>query len=347
MTTAPSAGTRHPDTDRRARLRRLGAGVLSAALLAIVPACSSDDGTISASPTSPASASGDQVAGATGAVTIEHAYGATTIEAPPRRIVSLDNQWTDVLLALDAPLVGAALDPVVDGGRYPWQDLPDTVQDLPVADSIPYEAVAALEPDLIVVTWAAEESDYRRLSEIAPTIPLLGDEEVDSWQDIATVAGDVLGTPDTAAALIADAEGASADLAASLPGLDGKTYALANYVPGDAIYVVADPDDGSARFFAQLGLQIDPDLVAIADGASGRAELSLERVGELDADLLIVLLNGAAPGDIPGFDQLPAVGSGAVAVLDLAAVSGLNTPTPLSVPYAVAQIRPALEAAAR
>jgi iron complex transport system substrate-binding protein len=40
------------------------------------------------------------------------------------------------------------------------------------------------------------------------------------------------------------------------------------------------------------------------------------------------------------------VRDGAVAVLDLAAVSGLNTPTPLSIPYSLEQIRPALEAAA-
>jgi iron complex transport system substrate-binding protein len=47
-----------------------------------------------------------------------------------------------------------------------------------------------------------------------------------------------------------------------------------------------------------------------------------------------------------GYDQLPAVRSGAVAVLDYAAVVGLNTPSPLSVPYSLERIRPALEAAA-
>jgi iron complex transport system substrate-binding protein len=115
-----------------------------------------------------------------GPVVIRHHYGSTTLDATPRRIVSLDNQWTDVLLSLDAPLVGAALDPTIDGGRFPWQHVPDDVEDIAVTDAIPYEAVAALRPDLIVITWGAEhESDYDKLSQIAPTIPLLGDQEVD------------------------------------------------------------------------------------------------------------------------------------------------------------------------
>jgi iron complex transport system substrate-binding protein len=58
------------------------------------------------------------------------------------------------------------------------------------------------------------------------------------------------------------------------------------------------------------------------------------------------LTNGAEPAEIPGYDARPAVQDGAVAVLDLAAVTGLNTPTPLSIPYSLERIRPALEAAA-
>jgi iron complex transport system substrate-binding protein len=313
--------------------------LVAAGMVAAVAGCGGGDGDTTAD----VPAQGDA-----GSVTVEHRFGATTVDAPPERIVSLDNQWTDVLVALDAPLVGAALDPVVDGGRYPWQDvMPSTVEPIPVADSIPYEAVAALRPDLIVITWAATEAaDYERLTAIAPTIPLLGDEEVDTWQDIAAVAGDLVGAPDRDAELVAEAEQRSADVRAELPGLDGRTYALANYVPGDAIYVVADPDDGAATFFAQLGLQIDPDLLALADGGSGRVELSLERIDELDADLLILLTNGADPDTIPGYANLPAVQDGAVAILDLAAVTGLNTPSPLSIPYSLEAIRPALEAAA-
>lgn len=321
--------------------RRLAVAALALTLMA----CS--DGASSGTAAPPTDAATGSAAEA-GPVTVEHRYGSTTIESPPERIVSLDTQWTDVLVALDGPLVGAALDPVVEGGRYPWQqDLPGDVEPIPVGDALPFEAVAALQPDLIVVTWALpDEAAYERLTEIAPTIPLLGEEQVDAWQDIAQVAGQVLGRPDEAAGLVEDADRLSADVLADLPALDGKTYALANYVPGDAIYVVADPDDGAGIFFGQLGLAIDPDLLAIADGAAGRAKLSLERIDELDADVLVILTNGAAPEDIPGYATLPAVQAGAVALLDVADITGLNTPTPLSIPHSLERIRPALEAAA-
>ena len=280
-------------------------------------------------------------------VTVDHLYGSTTVDATPQRIVSLNTQWTDVMTSLDAPLVGAALDPTIEGGSYPWQDMPEGVEMIEVSDAIPYEAVAGLRPDLIVASWAAvEESDYDRLTDIAPTIPLLSDADVDEWQDMATVAGDLLREPEQAATLISDADEQAAALATELPGLEGKTYALANYVPGDAIYVVADPEDGAATLFAQLGLAIDPDLLALADGEAGRVTLSLERVGDLDADLLILLTNGADPNEVPGYAGLPAVQNGAVSVLDVPTITGLNTPTPLSVPYALEAIRPALDAAA-
>lgn len=323
--------------------------VLPLLVVGALAACGDD----SSDPTTPADDTPDDapVEGAADAaypVTIEHQLGTTTFDEAPQRIVSLDPQWTDVLLALDAPLVGTGENPLIDGGLFPWQELPESTEVIPVpGNEIPLEAVAALRPDLIVVTYfVGDQATYDRLNEIAPTVGPLGDEEVDRWQDIATTAGTFLGTPEEAAALIDDAEQASADLLAELPGLEVLDYALANYVPGDAIYVVADPDDGASQLFAQLGMSIDPELLAVADGASGRAELSLEQVGMLDSDLLILLTNGADPAEIPGYASLPAVESGAVAVLDVPTISGLNTPSPLSIPYALDAIRPALEAAA-
>lgn len=320
------------------------------ALAAVLVACGSDaasDATDAASSSGSASASAVGPAEDAAPITFEHRFGTTAIEEPPERIVSLDLQWTDVLVELDAPLVGAASDPY-GGGYYPWQELPEDVEELKIdSATIPFEAVAALQPDLIVTSWAAaDQSTYDRLAEIAPTIPLLSDEEVDAWQDIATAAGRVLDAEDEAAQLVADGDQVAADLLAELPGLEGKTYALANYVAGDGIYVVADADDGAGILFGQLGLEIDPELLALADGATGRLELSLEQISQLDADLLILLTNGTEVDSITGYASLPAVESGAVSVLDTADITGLNTPTPISIPYALGKIRPALEAAA-
>ena len=317
------------------------------ALALAVAACGGDSSSADDSSSDTGAADGSS-ATADGPVTIEHRYGSTTVDETPQRIVSLNPQWTDVMVAMDGPMVAAGLDPAVEGGRYPWQtDIPESVEDIPVANAIPYEAVAALQPDLILISFYADtQAVYDTLSAIAPTVPLLGQAGVDRWEDMATVAGEVLGEPEKADELIAEAEQRTADLRAELPGLEGETFALANYVPGDAIYVVADPEDGASTFFADLGLELDPELPALENGDEGRAQLSLEQIDLLDADLLVMLTNGTDTADIPGYDALPAVRSGAVSLLDVADVTGLNTPSPLSIPYALERIRPALEAAA-
>ncbi len=282
-----------------------------------------------------------------GEVTVTHLYGETVLSERPERIVSLDVQWTDVLTALGHPPVAAAIDPY-QGDWYPWQ-ITSGVEPIEIATdySVPYEKVASFAPDLIVGSWGITDQEaYDTLSAIAPTIALLGERDVDPWEDMAAVAGEILGEQAAADALVAEADQLAADLLAELPGLDGKTYALVNYVPGDQIYVVADPNDGAAQLFAKLGMEIDPELLAMEDGGFGRVELSFENIDQLDSDLLLLLTNGTDTSEILGFDSLPAVQSGAYSVLEYAPVVGFNTPTPLSIPYSLEYIRPALEAAA-
>jgi iron complex transport system substrate-binding protein len=76
-----------------------------------------------------------------------------------------------------------------------------------------------------------------------------------------------------------------------------------------------------------------------------RVQVSTERADLLRVDLLAFLINGGDEtdlDDIPGFDSLP----GTVAVLDYATIVGLNTPSPLSIPYALENLHPFLEEAA-
>jgi iron complex transport system substrate-binding protein len=320
--------------------------VLIASLLAVLVACSGSDG---------AAEGGDPTTtvdgGSAGAefeeVTIEHAYGETAIDARPQRIVSLDTQWTDALLALDETPTGYLADFNLPEG-FPWrEDLLADSTELTATDALPYEQIAALEPDLIVVTYLAQdEEDYQTLSAIAPTIATLSDNQVDSWQDITAAAGQVLGETEAAQQVIDDVDGQVAAVGEELPGLEGRTFALVNYVKGDAFYVVSDPQDGAVVLFTQLGMVISPEILDAGDGASGRATISLERTDLLDADLLLLLTNGEDPSSIPGYDSLPAVAAGAAAQLDYATAVAVNTPTPLSIPWALEQLRPQLEAAA-
>jgi iron complex transport system substrate-binding protein len=230
----------------------------------------------------------------------------------------------------------------------PWQDaMLDESTALDGGTVLPFEQIAALDPDLIVITYfLPSDSDYALLSDIAPTIATLNpDGNVDTWQSIAEVAGQLIGDDAAAAALVEDVDGQVHALAEGLPGLEGTTFAFANYVPGDSIYVLTDPEDGANVLFSQLAMVIPPGLLAL-DAPQGRAQLSPEQIGQLDAEVLMLLTQGTDPATITGYAQLGAVEAGTALVVDYPLAVALNTPTPLSVPWALEQVEPTLARAA-
>ncbi|MQA01828.1 MAG: ABC transporter substrate-binding protein [Streptosporangiales bacterium] len=111
------------------------------------------------------------------------------------------------------------------------------------------------EPDLIVGTFSiADKETYRLLSDIAPTTATLDAKQVTPWQDLVDVAGQVLDKEQQAESVVESVESKIDATAEDLPGLKGKTFALAQYIVGDAMYIVADEKDGSSALFQQLGM---------------------------------------------------------------------------------------------
>lgn len=281
-------------------------------------------------------------------VTVEHRFGTTTIDRVPRRVVTLDRQWTDVMLSLGVQPVGYGVDRMMPAGQVPWENVgPDSVG-IDIAGGVPVERILALEPDLIVSSYAiTDPATYRRLSRVAPTIAAPPEaDSVPAWQDLVRTAGRFLNTPGDAERVVASVEGRIADTARRLPGLRGKSFAMGRYIVGDAMYLVADEDDGAMQLFRALGMHVHSPVVDGGRAAhQARIRVSPERVDLLRADLVAFMINGgdrAALSQIPGFDQLP----GTVSVLAYPTIAGLNTPSPLSLPYALDQFLPALESAA-
>ncbi|MBL7497619.1 ABC transporter substrate-binding protein [Frankia sp. CNm7] len=303
--------------------------------------CSSDD---DESPT-PASSSG--AAGLAAPVKIEHQFGTTTIESIPKRVVTLDQQWTDVMIAMGVTPVGYADDPGMPDGAAPWAKLPADAEKISVTDGLPIEQILALDPDLVVSTYMiTDDATYQKLSPIVATIAGPPNDKVPAWQDLVRQAGEFLNQPEKAEKVIADAQAPVTQTAKDLPGLKDKTFALAQYIVGDSMYIVGDETDGSSVFFQQLGMKMFPAVVEeSAKTGQVRVNVSTERVDLLRADLLAFLINGGDESDltdIPGFNELP----GTVAILDYATIVALNVPTPLSIPYALDALRPYLEKAA-
>jgi iron complex transport system substrate-binding protein len=143
------------------RARRL-AGALLAALSLGVAACGGDD-----------DASGQQSAEnapATETRTVRHAMGATEITGRPERVVVLDTGELDSAIALGVTPVGAV--EAIPGAGFPdylGKDV-EGVEKVGTIEQPSVEAIAALQPDLILSSKLRHEAIYDQLSQIAPTV---------------------------------------------------------------------------------------------------------------------------------------------------------------------------------
>jgi iron complex transport system substrate-binding protein len=272
-------------------------------------------------------------------VTVEHTFGTATFETTPARIVAMSSQWIDALLALGVTPVGYVGTPMGGDDRqlYPWESgMPADAELIPASadGTVSVEQVAALTPDMILGDWSVTADNHAQFEAIAPTIVQLSDAQVDKWEDQLTVLGEVLRLEADAQAVVEETYASVDEVAQEYPGLQGRTFALAQYVfSSQQLVVVADPEDGASDVFRRLGMTLPEPLVAAAAGA-GRAMLSPEQVDLLSADLVVFLPNGGTEADlatIPGWTDLPSVVSGGMVYVDYATVVGFNTPSALSI----------------
>jgi iron complex transport system substrate-binding protein len=102
--------------------------------------------------------------------TVEHAMGTTTLEKTPAKVVILTNEGTEALLALGVTPVGA----VQSWTGEPWYDhISEDMKDVRVVgveSQVNVEAIAALQPDLIIGNKMRQEDIYEQLKAIAPTV---------------------------------------------------------------------------------------------------------------------------------------------------------------------------------
>ena len=302
------------------------------------------------------SGSADDAASGDRTVTIDTLAGPTRITGTPERIVAFGQQWVDALLEFDVQPVGyvSAGSNGDERGLYPWQfevsadaEMLDPAAVDQMDGAVPIEQIAALQPDLILVSGIASIEPYAGLADIAPTI-LPESDRVETWESQIDTLGLVLDRQDDAQRIIDEGHAVTDEIKQDYPGLDGKTAVLSQFVFGDQqLVVVADPEDGAAKVFDSIGLEVPQDLVNSPDISHGRIVLSPERLDVLTADLVVVLPNGGTRDDLeqlPGFTSLPAATGGGVAVVDYGTVVGFNTPSKASVDYSLNKIRPQLEA---
>lgn len=328
------------------RAAPLAATALAAAL--VLTGCSTTEDTADASTgAAPASTDAAPVALAEeGAfpVTVDHAYGATTIDAEPQRIVTIGWSAQDAVLALGKVPVGIERftgSGIVDD-ILPWDSeyFVDATPELLTSNpEVPFEQIMALEPDVIIAVYSGiEQSDYDRLSEIAPTVAFPEVAWSTPWQEQTTMIGAALGQPARADELVAGVADTLTATREANPGLAGKTITYA--MSGEDVIVFC-PNDPRIEMLVEIGMVPSAGTEqACAGGDASSVIVSPELVDTLDADAFILVdvddtvLDGLMKDEL--FASLPSVVDGRVVqVVGMDYAMATSAPTVLSIPYAL------------
>lgn len=230
-------------------------------------------------------------------VTIEHKYGSTTIDAEPVRVVSVGYSDQDDILAMGVKPVGIR-DWYGDMpyATWPWaqDELGDAEPVVLSARNLDYEAIAELQPDLIIgVSSGMSEREYKRLSRIAPTLAQSGD-YIDwgvPWDVRTRTIGRALGKAEQADAMVDRIDARIDAIHDSHPEFHGKTAAVAFFYNGDTGAYTSS--DLRSRLLTRMGFVIPEAYDEIA-GDAFYASFSEERIDLLDVDALIWLSGGDA-----------------------------------------------------
>lgn len=232
--------------------RVLRAGLLTAALVLAAPAMARD---------------------------ISHAMGTTAVPDHPLRVVTLTNEATEDMVALGIIPVGAARsansDPWYD---YLKADLADTVV---VGEELApdLEAIALLQPDLIVGNKRRHEKIYDQLSAIAPTV--MADTIQGTWKQNMSLYADAAGEAGKGQALL-DAYAARVDtIRQGLGAHADDEISVIRFLAGQSYAYY--PASFSGSILNDIGFRRP-----VAQQAEGLAGLiTKERIGELAADRIL------------------------------------------------------------
>jgi iron complex transport system substrate-binding protein len=328
-------------------LRLLSLAVAATAALTLA-ACATD---------SPAAESGVDVPRAEdGAfpVTIEHAYGETTITEQPVRVASV--AWANHEVPLALGIVPVIQEKVTwgdddDNGILPWveDELAELGAESPAlydpTDGIDFEAINDAAPDVILAAYSGlSQEEYDTLSKIAPTIAYPDVAWATSVEDMITMNSAALGFPAEGAALIDDLHAQVGDALAAHSDLEG-TKVLFSYIdPADFSKIgFYTTHDTRPNFLAGIGLPL-PAIVEEESATTDQfyVEVSAEEADRFaDVDVFVTYGDDAetfiaALQADPLLSQIPAIAEGRVVVLKNATpLAASANPSPLSIGWGI------------
>ncbi|TCI34122.1 MULTISPECIES: ABC transporter substrate-binding protein [unclassified Exiguobacterium] len=258
-------------------MKKLGLALLTLCLTVVLAACGGSE---------EASNSNESEEAATR--TVEHAMGTAEVPTEPKRVVVLTNEGTEALIALGVKQVGA----VKSWNGDPWyphieSEMTD-VTEVGTESEVNLEAIAKLEPDLIIGTKLRQENIYDKLNAIAPTVmseTLKGD-----WQENFALYANALNLEDKGKDVLADYDQHVEDTKTELGDAVNKELSVVRFLPGASrIYFT---DSFSGVILGDVGVK----RPASQDRTEFAEEVTMERIPEMDGDHIVYFTYGGADG---------------------------------------------------
>ncbi|MCC2032003.1 iron-siderophore ABC transporter substrate-binding protein [Microbacterium allomyrinae] len=304
--------------------------------------------------TAPASDDAEAGDGDVFPVTIEHAYGETTITEKPERVATVAWANHEVPLALGVVPVGMSKATWGDDdgdGVLPWVEdqLEELGAETPVlfdeTDGIDFEAVADTQPDVILAAYSGlTQEDYDTLSKIAPVVAYPDLAWGTSYQDMIRLNSAALGLADEGDDLIDELQSEVDAALADYPELADSKLLFSYIDPSDlsqvGFYTSLDTRPG---FLTDLGLP----LPAVVEEESADTEEFYLTISSEEADRFedvdVFVTYGEADGAIidqlqsdPLLSQIPAIANGRIAILESSTpLAASANPSPLSIGWGI------------
>lgn len=204
---------------------------------------------------------------------VTHFRGTTEVPARPERVVVLDLGELDSAIALGVTPVGAVKAPVQEGLLSYLEDEAKDVELVGEIGEPNLEAIAALEPDLILGSDVRVKDFYDELSAIAPTV--FTESVGVSWKENLAVHAEALGKQKEATELLEAYEARADEVGEKVA--DDLEVSVVRFVPGEIRLYAKDnfigtvlADAGIARPKAQdvaeFSVTASAEQVALAEG---------------------------------------------------------------------------------
>jgi iron complex transport system substrate-binding protein len=231
--------------------------------------------------------------------TIPHNLGETQLCGTPERIVALDTNSLDLLLALGVEPIGFAEDrraligspqpgDSIGGVKYLGDRLTHRPAHIGISQSPSLETILMLQPDLILGRFVGG-AEYSALSKIAPTLLPLAEEEPDYWRSRLQILSQALQRQQQAATVFAEHEQQISLAQANLSDYRGKSVLLLSMSDLKNMRIFTH-DTFAGNLLEAVGLTV---LVPPqSDRDPSDFVTSVEILPELKPDVVIVMASG-------------------------------------------------------